>query len=69
MPIYEYKCNVCDHEFEELVFSSSAENPACPECKSSDTEKLLSSFSAGASFSDPVPSMPPAGGCGSSGFG
>ncbi|HAS87833.1 MAG TPA: zinc ribbon domain-containing protein [Desulfovibrio sp.] len=68
MPIYEYKCDVCGHEFEELVFSSSTENPSCPECKSKDTEKQLSSFSSGASSDDPIPSMPPSGGCGSSGF-
>lgn len=68
MPIYEYKCDVCGHEFEELVFVSSAENPPCPECKSKDTQKQLSSFSSGASFDDPVPSMSPSGGCGSSGF-
>ncbi|TIH13709.1 zinc ribbon domain-containing protein [Marinifilum sp. JC120] len=68
MPIYEYKCNVCGLEFEELVFPSSSDNPVCPECKSPDTGKLLSSFSGGASFSDPVPSTPPTGGCGGSGF-
>jgi len=68
MPIYEYKCNVCGHEFEELVLSSCAESPVCPECKSPETEKQLSSFSSGASFEDPTPSIPPSGGCGSSGF-
>lgn len=68
MPIYEYKCNVCEHEFEELVFSAGAEAPVCPECKSPDTERILSSFSKGASFADPVLATPPSGDCGSSGF-
>ncbi|WP_319778032.1 zinc ribbon domain-containing protein [Maridesulfovibrio sp.] len=68
MPIYEYKCNECGHEFEELVSSTSVETPACPKCESPDTEKMLSSFSSGASFSDSVPAAHQAGGCGSSGF-
>lgn len=41
MPIYEYVCKDCGKEFEELVFSHD-EIPACPECKSGATEKLIS---------------------------
>ena len=40
MPIYEYGCQKCGHEFEELVFGSA--NPACPKCGSNDVEKLMS---------------------------
>lgn len=41
MPIYEYVCQDCGKEFEELVFSHD-EVPACPACKSGATEKLIS---------------------------
>ena len=41
MPIYEYRCQACGKEFEELVFSRD-ECPPCPSCASARTEKLLS---------------------------
>lgn len=40
MPMYEYRCSKCGHEFEELVFGD--ETPACPACHAEETEKLLS---------------------------
>jgi len=40
MPIYEYKCRKCSHEFEKLVRKD--EVPVCPECEAADAEKLLS---------------------------
>lgn len=40
MPMYEYRCAKCGHEFEELVFGDEA--PACPACGTGETEKLLS---------------------------
>lgn len=45
MPIYEYKCRECGHEYEELVFSRDA-TPPCPKCTSEKTEKLMSACSA-----------------------
>jgi putative FmdB family regulatory protein len=43
MPLYDFHCKGCGHEFEGLV---RAHDPAvrCPSCKSEDVEKLLSSF-------------------------
>lgn len=41
MPIFEYKCNDCGNEFEELVFDRD-ECPACPKCQSTKTGKLMS---------------------------
>ncbi|MBG0789400.1 MAG: zinc ribbon domain-containing protein [Desulfovibrionaceae bacterium] len=41
MPIFEYKCNDCGHEFEELVFDRE-ECPPCPKCQSEKTGKLMS---------------------------
>ncbi|MDM8524662.1 zinc ribbon domain-containing protein [Desulfococcaceae bacterium HSG8] len=40
MPIYEYHCDKCDHNFEYLVFGS--DEPECPECKSGGVHKLMS---------------------------
>ncbi len=31
MPIYEYSCTACGHEFEELVRGD--EKPVCPSCE------------------------------------
>lgn len=40
MPLYEFSCKKCGKKFEELVFNDKS--PLCPNCKSADTEKLLS---------------------------
>ena len=40
MPIFEYVCKVCDHQFEALIRSKTI--PKCPTCDSADLEKLLS---------------------------
>jgi len=44
MPIFEFRCNNCEKEFESLVFSSGKDPVICPSCGSSDTRKLLSVF-------------------------
>ncbi len=41
MPIFEYKCDDCGGEFEELVFDQN-ETPECPKCGSKKTAKLMS---------------------------
>jgi len=40
MPIYEYRCEACRHEFETLVLGGA--EPECPSCQSQDLERLLS---------------------------
>jgi putative FmdB family regulatory protein len=40
MPIFEYQCRGCGHQFEALVRKTDV--PACPSCASTDLEKLLS---------------------------
>lgn len=42
MPIYEYKCNKCNNEFEVIVFRD--EQPNCPQCGAENPEKKMSSF-------------------------
>ena len=44
MPIYEYRCDRCEKEFEELVLGSNPEI-CCPKCQNTDVTKLLSTFS------------------------
>ena len=44
MPIYEYRCRACDHEFEAVVIPKG-DPPACPTCASGDDlERLISMF-------------------------
>lgn len=40
MPIYEYECRECGHEFEFLVRHDTT--PACPECESRELDRRLS---------------------------
>lgn len=40
MPIYEYKCNKCDEQFETLVMGGT--EPECPACDSQDLSRLMS---------------------------
>lgn len=40
MPIFEYVCRSCKHEFEALVRGTKV--PSCPECSSDDLEKQFS---------------------------
>lgn len=60
MMLYDFHCNKCGKEFEDLVRELS--EARCPACESADVEKQLSAFNiGGSSRSEPVPS----GGCGS----
>lgn len=51
MPIYEYRCESCEHDFEELVFSTTASVP-CPSCGSEDVARKLSVFAFRSTGSD-----------------
>jgi putative FmdB family regulatory protein len=48
MPIHDYHCKACGHDFEAL---SRPQDPpvACPSCRSADLEKLLSGFAVSSS--------------------
>lgn len=41
MPIYEYRCTACGHEFEKIQRVSERAIRSCPECKGK-VEKLVS---------------------------
>jgi putative FmdB family regulatory protein len=64
MPLYEYACRNCHHEFEALV--RNAEAPACPACHGQQLERRLSVFAAHTAGPAPkLGAMPgPCGSCG-----
>jgi len=43
VPIYEYRCRGCEHEFEKYVHGPSTK-VACPTCQSGDVTRKLSVF-------------------------
>ena len=45
MPIFEYRCNDCTTDFEELRRASDADRPTqCPHCGAQDATKRFSAF-------------------------
>lgn len=47
MPIREFKCDKCDHIFEEIMFRSDMTPPEeCPKCKSSELKAIGVSLSS-----------------------
>ncbi len=66
MPLFEYQCRKCGHQFEALVIG--ARKAACPKCQSEDLEKRVSpiGFAGVGGLSSGRPS---GGGCRSTGGG
>ena len=48
MPLYEYRCERCDEQFEELRSASDEDEVRCPSCEQ-PAKKLLSAFAVGGS--------------------
>lgn len=66
MPIFEYICKECRHEFETLVFGK--QKAECPKCQSNKLEPQLSVFAVSAkSGASSMPASMPSGPCGSCG--
>lgn len=69
MPMYEFRCEPCDHAFETLVRSSS-DTPHCPQCQGTDLHKQFSipaagRATAGVGVGASLPmAQPQGGGCG-----
>jgi putative FmdB family regulatory protein len=65
MPIFEYICKECDHEFEALVYGS--QKAECPKCHGKKLAPQLSVFAVsakGSASASSSPSMSPCGSCG-----
>ena len=43
MPIYEYRCDDCDTEFEKILLRE-VDPIECPDCTSQRTQRLISAF-------------------------
>src|SRR5439155_10523399 len=63
MPIFEYVCKHCDHQFEALVFGN--QKASCPKCESKELAPQLSVFAVSARRSSG--SSAPSGACGTCG--
>jgi len=63
MPLFEYACKKCGHQFETLVMGST--KPVCPECNSAKLEKMLSTFAVSSNGgADPQSAIGACGSCG-----
>lgn len=45
MRLYDFHCNGCGHDFEDLV--REVADARCPKCATADVEKALSAFAVG----------------------
>lgn len=83
MPIYEYQCGACEHQFEALQKISDAALTDCPACNKPELTKLVSAsgfrlkgsgwyetdFKNSKTTSSASSSKPSGGGCSSGGCG
>lgn len=46
MPLFDFVCTTCGNQFEQLIRTSTQTSQAvvCPACKSTETQKKLSTF-------------------------
>jgi putative FmdB family regulatory protein len=65
MPIFEYICQECQHEFESLVFGR--DKSKCPQCQSQKLSPQLSVFAMSSKGMSSGAKSPPTGSCGSCG--
>ncbi len=62
MPLYEYRCQNCDHPFEVLqAIGAHGQGLTCPSCQSASVAKQLSTFAA--TSAEPSRAASPAGCC------
>lgn len=47
MPIYEYQCARCGHQFETLVMGQTDAPAECPKCGHKEVSRRLSAVAAG----------------------
>ncbi len=49
MPIFEFACKECQHQFNLLISNADKDKVRCPVCDSVNVKQLLSLFSTGRS--------------------
>ncbi len=58
MPIYEFRCQDCNKKFSTLVgIGAGPDDTACPHCKSTRTDKLVSKFARHRNEDDRIDSI------------
>lgn len=64
MPLFEYRCEACGHQFEFLTRGDAT--PSCPNCHGTALEKQLSVFAVGAAGAGTghIPADSPCASCG-----
>jgi putative FmdB family regulatory protein len=65
MPIFEYVCKQCNHQFEALVYGE--QKAECPKCHGKKLTPQLSVFAVSASAKAASGTAPSAGACGTCG--
>ncbi len=56
MPFYEYRCEKCQNEFENLARSMNSPLPKCPKCGSTKVAKKFSTFGVSTAQEQSAPS-------------
>jgi putative FmdB family regulatory protein len=70
MPLYEYICKNCDHQFEVLQrMGEGASDLSCPKCGEKKVEKQFSTFAAAGPSASTSASFGAGAGCGGGGSG
>jgi putative FmdB family regulatory protein len=60
MPVYEFRCAACGHEFSKLFRSViAAADAGCPACQTGRAERIVSSFAYHASLQTRIDSIDP----------
>ena len=62
MPIYEYRCRGCGHDFEKYVHAASS-GVSCPTCASAQVTRKLSIFGLKSDSGTVASTLPSGGGC------
>ncbi|SMB97007.1 putative regulatory protein, FmdB family [Thermanaeromonas toyohensis ToBE] len=50
MPLFEFRCNECQHQFTLLVSNAEKSSAVCPKCGSGNLKQLITPFSTGKGF-------------------
>jgi len=70
MPVYEYRCETCEHLTEALRRMSDADEPlACEKCGAEPTRRVQSVFASASGGADAGPMDCAGGACGMPGMG